>query len=119
MIALRFLALVSFSALLAGCGTFCPPPGHPGPDNETACWYNMKVTNIDKDRGEVTATISTRVKGFDGPIDYKKPYTFHVRHLDKLAATDQVKVGKEYLFFNANSSPSLEVFPNASDPESE
>ena len=111
---LRFLALVSLSALLSGCGTFCPPPGDPGFVNEKPCSYFMKVQKLYPPESKVTATISTRVEGEN--IDYNHPYTFHVDGLERLTSTGQVQVGKEYLFFNAHNGPTLEVFPKGSDP---
>jgi hypothetical protein len=110
MRALRFLALFGFCTLSAGCGTFCPPPGQPGAHNETGCTYNMLVTNVDKNNGDVTATISTRVEG-DENTKYDKPYTFNVRNANRLV------VGKEYVFFNADVGPTLEAFPNGADPK--
>lgn len=115
MNALRFLTLVGFSALLTGCGTFCQAPGEPGFVNDRPCSYFMKVTKIDAQRSEVTATISTRVEG--EKIDHNKEYTFPVRDLERLTSTGQVTKGKEYLFFNPNNSPNLEVFPKGSDPK--
>lgn len=111
MLTLRYLAIFISSALLTGCGTYCPTPGEPAPENETSCWYSMKVENIDAKRGEVTATISTRVKRVAG-VDFSKRYTFLVRDLERL----QLEKGKEYLFINVHNSPSLEAFPNSSGP---
>jgi hypothetical protein len=113
---LRVLALASISALLTGCGTFCQAPGEPGFVNEEPCSYLMKVTKIDKQKNEVTTTISTRAKAEKEDIDFTKEYTFPVRDLDRLATNGQVVEGKEYVFFNATNGPILEAFPKGFDP---
>jgi hypothetical protein len=76
----------------------------------------MKVTKIDKQKNEVTTTISTRAKAEKEDIDFTKEYTFPVRDLDRLATNGQVVEGKEYVFFNATNGPILEAFPKGFDP---
>ncbi len=118
MIALRFLALCSFAALLTACGgTFCPEPMEPKFENHTSCWYSMKVLavkNIDDTKSLVTATIPEGVGGDD--TDHKRPYSFFVNNPSK---TEPLKLKSEepYLFIGGEHSPYLElyVFPSKSD----
>jgi hypothetical protein len=118
MIALRFFALVSFSALLSACGgTMCPEPMEPKFENHTPCWYSMKVLavkNIDDTKSLVTATIPESVGGDD--TDHKRPYSFFVNNPSKTEPL-KLKAEEPYLFIGGEHSPYLElyVFPPTSD----
>jgi hypothetical protein len=123
MIAFRFLALVSFSALLTACGgTICPSLMEPKFENHTPCWYNMKVVDFKKldettNLTLVTATISESVKPEGGDkIDYSEQFQFFLHDLSTAKSVEITK-GQDYLFSHGENSPYVEryVFPMNND----
>jgi hypothetical protein len=98
------IALFSLLVLLSGCSAFdphCPTPNKPSFTDYT-CWWEVKITNINSQRGEVTGTL---------PYKGAEKFTFRVRDLDKLERNKQLEEGELYLFNNGHSSPYLEPFP--------
>lgn len=101
------ISLLSLLVLLSGCSAFdytCPTPDKPSFTDYT-CWWEVEVTKIDSQRGEVTGTL---------PYKGAEKFTFRVRDLDKLERNNQLKEGNLYLFNNGHSSPYLEPFPEGS-----
>lgn len=98
------ISLFSLLVLLSGCSAFdyrCPTPGKASFTGYT-CWWEVEVTKIDSQRGEVTGTL---------PHKGTEKVTFRVRDLDKLEKNKQLEERKTYLFNNGHSSPYLEPFP--------
>jgi hypothetical protein len=107
MITLRGLALVMFSALLAGCEEPCPPPGHP---TSHQCWYDLHVTEINSSDGTVTATYTQKLIEGEQKASPTAKFTFFVRDLDWLVSKNRLKTDTDYLFTNGYGSPFLEPF---------
>lgn len=118
MVTLRRLAIFSFLALLPGCGTPCPPPGHPSFTGDT-CWYILEVTVIDSKRGEVTGKISPMVPKYAEASEETKNtlHTFRVRDLEMLEKREQLVKNTAYVFTSQYGSPYLEPFPKGYESE--
>ena len=114
MITRRGLALVMFSALLTGCEETCNGPGYPSAVDHP-CYYELRVTKVDKERGVVTAKVSENdVPGNADRTYYDRLYTFRVRDFDKLTATGELTdedPQRVYEFSSAGNSLYLELFP--------
>jgi hypothetical protein len=103
MITLRSLVLL-VPVLLVGCATGCPLPGHPSPINER-CFYVLKVTHIDAASNEVKARMGR------GGYETNEEFSFRVKDIDKLVATNQLKVGDDkHIFGSLSGSPYLELY---------
>lgn len=117
MMTLRCLVLLT-PVLLVGCATGCPPPGYPSSVNER-CFYTLKVTHVDAANNEVKAKagrfydtnfLSSEKIGY-GEESKDDEFTFRVKDIDKLVATNQLKAGDEkYMFTSHSGSPYLELY---------
>ena len=103
MFTLRSLVLL-VPLFAVGCATACPSPGHPSSVNER-CFYLLKVTHVDAAGNEVKAKMGR------GGYETDEEFSFRVKDIDKLVATNQLKVGDDkYMFGSLSGSPYLELY---------
>jgi hypothetical protein len=119
MSVLRYIAILSFMALITGCEADdyeCTPPGYPSFPN---CPTNFlfKVIDVDPDSGQVEVVYSEKIpylKKDPRPANKKwaaESHKIYVRDLETLVKKGRLVKGKEYVFHNGNGSPFFEVFP--------
>ena len=120
---LKYIALLTFLALLAGCATGCPPPGELSGTLQR-CFYVLQVTNIDPAKKEVTGITHPNKQLANEENDYYggprgDQFTFKVSDFDIVAGPggqlQAQPVGtpnpKVYLFSGISDSVTLELLP--------
>jgi hypothetical protein len=121
MSVLRYIAILSFMALITGCDAYeaddyeCSPPGYPSYPNCPTNYLFKVVKVVDLGSGQVEVVYPDRLykrQGRRKDTTYPgPPYKIYVRDLKMLVETGRLKEEKEYVFHNGNGSPFFEVFP--------